>query len=83
MKNVLKKIYLFSEKVKDYMRAVIDRLSAKEIEKAKREYELNYGQELNESEIKEIKKGVVIRLWKYVMAIAVIIIFFSSTLMRG
>lgn len=83
MKEFLKKFYLFTEKAKDYIRAAIDRLAAKDIEKAQRNYELNYGKELNESEIIEIKKNVVIRIWKYVIAILIVIIFLTSTLVRG
>lgn len=83
MKEFLKKFYLFTEKAKDYIRAAIDRLAAKDIEKAQRNYELNYGKELNESEIIEIKKNVVVRIWKYVIAILIVIIFLTSTLVRG
>lgn len=83
MKTFFKRFYWFTEKVKKYIVAAIDRLAEKDIEKAQREYELTYGKELNEMEIKEIKKNVVIRIWKYVIAVLIVIIFLTSGLIRG
>jgi len=83
MKEFLKRFYLYVEKLKNQIIIAIDRLSAKDIEKAQREYDLLYEKELNEKEIIELKKNAVIRLWKYVMAILIVIIFLTSTLVRG
>lgn len=83
MKEFLKNIYVFTERIKRIIIALIDRLSAKDIQKSQRQYELLYGKELNEKEIIDIKKNAVIRLWKYVMAILIVIIFLTSTLVRG
>lgn len=74
---------MYVEKLKNQIIIAIDRLSAKDIEKAQREYDLLYEKELNEKEIIELKKNAVIRLWKYVMAILIVIIFLTSTLVRG
>jgi len=83
MKAFLKRINSFTEKVKDHILSVIDRLAAKDIKKKQREYELLYGKELNDDEIIEIKKNAVIRVWKYVMAVLIVIIILTSTLARG
>lgn len=83
MKKMLRRINSFTEKVKDYILSVIDRLAAKDINKKQREYELLYDKELNDDEIIEIKKNAVIRVWKYIMAVLIVIIILTSTLARG
>jgi len=83
MKSFLKRFYLCVEKLKNQIIVAIDRLSATDIEKAQREYELLYGKELNEKDIIELKRNALIRVWKYVMAILIVIIFLTSTLVRG
>jgi len=83
MKALVKKLYDFTEKIKSYVLSVIDRLSEKDIKKAQRDYELIYGKELNRTEITEIKKNVVIRIWKYVVAFLIIVLFLAFIFFRG
>lgn len=74
MKNLAKKILFFQERLREYTRKTIDYLAKDDIEKAEREYELLYGEPLNNKEKIEIKKNVIVRYSKYLIALLFIII---------
>jgi len=80
MKSFLKGFDHFTENIKRHVLALIDQLAQKDIERANRQYELQYGKELNEQEIIEIKKNVIIRVWKYCSVLLIILIFFLSSI---
>jgi len=81
MKSFLKKFDLFTENIKSHVYNLIDRLSEKDIEQANRQYELQYGKELNEQEIIEIKKQVIVRIWKYCSVILIFLLIFLSSVL--
>ncbi|WP_404457000.1 hypothetical protein LG329_19515 (plasmid) [Virgibacillus necropolis] len=82
MKTFAEKFLLITEKIRNKMLGFIDWLAKKDIEESNREYELRFGQQLNESEKVEIKKDAVIRLWKYMALLLLLLIFLLSQL-RG
>lgn len=82
MKTFAEKFLLITEKIRSKILGFIDWLAKKDIEEGNREYELRFGQQLNESEKVEIKKNAVIRLWKYMALLLLLLIFLLSQL-RG
>lgn len=80
MKHLAKKILDFQERIRNYVRKSIDRLSEKEIEKVEREYQLLYQESLNDKEILNIKKKVVIRYSKFLTIILLLLILIFSAI---
>ncbi|UOR14080.1 hypothetical protein [Halobacillus amylolyticus] len=78
MKAFMEKVLLISGHIRKKILAAIDRLAKNEIDKANREYELRYGQSLNEDEIIEIKKNTLLRLWKIVGVFLILLVFLLS-----
>ncbi|GGJ77382.1 hypothetical protein [Virgibacillus salexigens] len=80
MKSLLKKFDFFTENIKRKVLNLIDQLAEKDIEKVNRQYELQYGKELNEKEIIEIKKNVIIRIWKYCSILLIVLLILLSSI---
>lgn len=73
MKTISKKILRYQENIRNFGRNLIDRISENDIAKAEREYQLLYEKPLNQEEILDIKKKVVIRYSKYLIIFIVLL----------
>lgn len=79
MKAKLNQVLVFQQQVQKKMDGLIDRLSRTAIEQEERKFELMYDKPLNEKEILDIKKTVVI---KYSLFIVIPLLILILTIMN-
>ena len=79
MKAKLHQVLVFQQKVQKKMDGLIDRLSRTAIEQEERKFELMYDKPLNEKEILDIKKTVVM---KYSLFIVIPLLILILTIMN-
>lgn len=77
---ILQKVLRMQRSVHQMVENTIDRLTKKQVEQARRQYELDYNQPLNEQEEMEIKKGVILRIAFFVCMPLLVLLM---TLMNG
>ncbi len=61
MKEQLKQVLAFQQRIQQKMDRLIDRLSRTAIEQEERKFELMYDKPLNEKEIMNIKRNTVVK----------------------
>ncbi|WP_145990617.1 MULTISPECIES: hypothetical protein [unclassified Planococcus (in: firmicutes)] len=79
MKEKLHQVLVFQERVQKQMDGLIDRLSRTAIDQEERKFELMYDKPLNEKEILDIKKTVVM---KYSLSIVIPLLILILTIMN-
>lgn len=79
MKAKLHQVLVFQQQVQKKMDGLIDRLSRTAIEQEERKFELMYDKPLNEKEILDIKKTVVM---KYSLFIVIPLLILILTIMN-
>ena len=79
MKAKLNQVLVFQQQVQKKMDRLIDRLSRTAIEQEERKFELMYDKPLNEKEILDIKKTVVM---KYSLAVIIPCLILILTIMN-
>lgn len=77
---ILQKMMILQRTVHKWVEQTIDRLAKKQLDQARRHYELEYNQPLSEQEEIEIKKGVVLRVAFFVCMPLLVLLM---TLMNG
>lgn len=79
MKAKLHQVLVFQQRVQKQMDGLIDRLSRTAIDQEERKFELMYDKPLNEKEILDIKKTVVM---KYSLSIIIPLLILILTIMN-
>jgi len=79
MKEQLKQVLAFQQKIQQKMDRLINRLSRTAIEQEERKFELMYDKPLNEKEIMNIKRNTVV---KYSMLLLVPLLILLLTIMN-
>ncbi|WP_121301326.1 MULTISPECIES: hypothetical protein [Planococcus] len=79
MKAKLHQVLVFQQRVQKQMDGLIDRLSRTAIDQEERKFELMYDKPLNEKEILDIKKTVVM---KYSLSIVIPLLILILTIMN-
>lgn len=79
MKAKLHQVLVFQQRVQKQMDGLIDRLSRTAIDQEERKFELMYDKPLNEKEILNIKKTVVL---KYSLSIVIPLLILILTIMN-
>lgn len=79
MKAKLHQVLVFQQRVQKQMDRLIDRLSRTAIDQEERKFELMYDKPLNEKEILDIKKTVVM---KYSLSIVIPLLILILTIMN-
>lgn len=79
MKAKLHEVLVFQQRIQKQMDRLIDRLSRTAIDQEERKFELMYDKPLNEKEILDIKKTVVL---KYSLSIVIPLLILILTIMN-
>ncbi|EMF45564.1 hypothetical protein B481_3119 [Planococcus halocryophilus Or1] len=79
MKEQLKQVLVFQQKIQQKMDRLIDRLSRTAIEQEERKFELMYDKYLSDKEKVDIKKQIIM---KWAMVVIVPLLFLILTLLN-